>query len=121
MSSPRSKVGASRISVNINAQQNRLTKNLGEKHDPWVILDDQGHKLVDELSSLQIQKSELKSKAFTTRYKAQTKTKMGFFQTIMKFFETDNIEITKETHLPLMLLHYQFKRPKRQEEIQAKK
>jgi hypothetical protein len=54
MSSPRSKVGASRISVNINAQQNRLTKNLGEKHDPWVILDDQGHKLVDELSSLQL-------------------------------------------------------------------
>lgn len=90
-------------------------------HDPWTILDDQGHKLVDELSALQIQKSELKSKAFTTRYKAQTKTKMGFFQSIMKFFETDNIEITKENHLPLMLLHYQFTRPRKQEEILKKK
>jgi len=24
----------------------------------------------------------------------------------MKFFETENIEITKEKHLPLQLLHY---------------
>jgi hypothetical protein len=46
----------------------------------------------------------------------KTKT-LSIFQMLMKFWQTDNIEISRENHLPIRLFHYNYTRARDQEAI----
>jgi len=89
-----------------------------------VIVDDSGQKVVDKISIAQQAESRLKSNAFKHRYevhKGNNSKALGIFKNIKKFFETESIEITRESHLPINLFHYRFTRPSKQEHIKKAK
>ena len=107
--------------MNINQLQNRLTT---KKFEAFVIVDDSGQKVVDKISIAMQAQGRMKSNAFKHRYevhKGSNSKAIGIFKNIKKFFETESIEITRESHLPINLFHYRFARASKQEHIKKSK
>jgi len=69
-------------------------------------------------------KGYVKGKFFDSRYKVSTGKQsqgLNFFQMILKFLATDSIEITRESHLPMSLFHYKFKKVRQEDFTKVKK
>ena len=93
-----------------------------EEQKEWTLLDDNGKAITMAVNTRDKYMGYMKGQIFNQRYKIQAgkkshNGKLSFLQMFLKFLQTDSIEISRENHLPMSLLHYKFKKVKNAQEL----
>jgi hypothetical protein len=85
----------------------------------WTLIDDFNVKPdpIKSVSALERRKANLKSRAFEINYKVTTEKSGGLLKNFMKFISADSLQVTKESHLPVVLFDHRYPKTVKVEEI----
>ena len=108
-----------RISVMFDENVKKTNRLSQVELQQWTLIDDFNVKPapIKSVSALERRKANLKSRAFEINYKVTTEKSGGLLKNFMKLISADSLQVTKESHLPVVLFHHRYAKTVRVEEI----